>query len=180
MNISTVIKCLSLLFTLFGMPAFVHSDRGPSILSHELHSYLTGEGVAVSCTTPCNLSGNGQVEKYNGTVRRAVTMACRSKNLPIKYWQDVLPDALYSVRSLPCTATNETPHERLLCFALCSTSGCSIPSWLTILGPVYMYLKCHVRTSKTEPLVDEVELIGANSHYAHVTLPGWSGDDCIQ
>ena len=26
MNTSTVIKCLSLLFTLFGMPAFVHSD----------------------------------------------------------------------------------------------------------------------------------------------------------
>ena len=46
MNTSTVIKCLSLLFTLFGMPAFVHSDRGPSLVSHELHSYLTGKGVA--------------------------------------------------------------------------------------------------------------------------------------
>ena len=97
MNISTAIKCLALLFTLFGMLAFVHSDRGPSLLSHELRSYLTGKVIAVSCTTPCNPAGNGQVEKYNGTVWRAITMACRSKNLPIKYWQDVLPDALYSL-----------------------------------------------------------------------------------
>ena len=172
MNKSTVIKSLALLFTLFGMPAFVHSaDRGPSLLSHELCSYLTRKGIAVSCTTPYNPAGNGQVEKYNGTVWRAVTMACRSKNLPIKYWQDVLPDALYSLRSLLCTATKGTPHERLLCFSRCSTSGCSIPSWLTIPGPVYMYLKCHVRTSKTEPLVDEVELIRVNSHYAHVRYP---------
>ena len=94
-------------------------------------------------------------------------MACRSKNLPIKYWQDVLPDALHSLRSLHCTATNETQHERL--FARRSTSGCSVPSWLTIPRPVY--LKRHVRTSKTEPLVDEVELIGENSHYAHLCYP---------
>ena len=97
MNISTVIKCPSLLFTLFRMPAFVHSDRGPSIVGHELHSYLTGKGLAVSCTTPYNPAGNGQVEKYNGTVWRAITMACRSKNPPIKYWHDVLPDALHSL-----------------------------------------------------------------------------------
>ncbi len=45
----------------------------------------------------------------------------------------------------------------------------SVPYWLTIPGPVN--LKCHVRTSKTEPLVDEVELIGVNSHYAHVRYP---------
>ena len=97
-------------------------------------------------------------------------MACQSKNLPIKYWQDVLRDALHSLRSLFCTATNETPHEQyLLRFPRRSTSGCSVPSWLTIPGPVY--LKRYVRTSKTEPLVDEVELIGVNSHYAHVRYP---------
>ena len=169
MNTSTVIKCLSLLFTLFWMPAFVHSDRGPSLVSHELHSYLTGKGEAVSRTISYNPADIGKVEKYNGTVWRADTMACRSKNLPIKYWQDALPDAFHSLRSLLCTATNKTPHERLLRFSLRSTSGFSVPSWLTIPGPVY--LKCHVCTSKTEPLVNEVEFIGENSHYAHIRYP---------
>ena len=36
-------------------------------------------------------------------------------------------------------------------------------------GPVY--LKRHVHYSKIEPLVDEVELIRANTHYAHIHYP---------
>ena len=36
-------------------------------------------------------------------------------------------------------------------------------------GPVL--LKRHVRTNKTEPLVDEVELLQANPHYAFVRYP---------
>ena len=104
MMASTVIKCLTLLFSVFGMPAFIHSDRGPSLVCQELQEFLTGKGVAMSHTTAYNPTGNGQVEKYNGTVWKAVTMACKSKNLPIKYWQEVLPDVLYSLRSLLCTA----------------------------------------------------------------------------
>ena len=163
---NTVIKCLTLLFTLFGMPAFIHSDRGPSLISHELHSYLTGKGVAMSHITPYNPAVNRQVEKYNGTAWKAVTMACRSKNLHIKYWQVVLLDVLHSLWSLLCTATNKTPHEHLFQFNCRSTSGNSVPSWLAMPGPVY--LKRHVCYSKMEPLVDEVEIIGANPHYAHI------------
>ena len=37
---STVIKCLTTLFSLFGMPAFVYSDRGTSFMSHELQAFL--------------------------------------------------------------------------------------------------------------------------------------------
>ena len=49
MTASTVIECFTQLFTVFGMPAFIHSDRGPSLVSRELlHAYLTGKGVALS------------------------------------------------------------------------------------------------------------------------------------
>ena len=113
------------------------------------------KGSSCEPTTPYNPAGNGLYGE--------LSLACRSKNLPIKYWQDVLPDALL------CTATNEKPYERLFRFTRRSTSGCSVPSWLTIPCPVYV--KRHVRTCKTEPLVDEVELIGENSHYAHVRYP---------
>ena len=43
-----------------------------------------------------------------------------------------------------------------------------MPTWLTTPGPVL--LQGHVRNSKFEPLVDEVELIEANPSYAHVRL----------
>ena len=88
------------------MPAFVHSDRDPSLVSQELRAFLSGKGVAMSHTTAYNPTCNGQVEKYNGTVWKAVTMACKSKALPIKRWQEVLPDVLHSIRSLLCTTTN--------------------------------------------------------------------------
>ena len=69
---------------------------------------------------------------------------------------------LHSLRSL-LFATKETPH---LGVSRQSSSGASIPTWLATPGTVY--LKRQARTSKMEPLVDEVELFQANPHYAHV------------
>ena len=85
-------------------------------MSRELREVLTSKGVAMSHTTSYNPAGNGQVEKYNGTIWKAVTACLKSKTLPAEYCQEVLPDVLNSVRSLLCTATNETPHERFLGF----------------------------------------------------------------
>ena len=166
---STVIKCLTTLFSLFGMPAFVHSDRGASFMSQELQAFLREKGVATSRTTSYNPAGNGQVERYNGIVWKAVEMSLKSKNLHTKYWQVVLPDVLHSIRSLLCTATNETPHERFFRFPRRSSSGASIPTWMAEPGAVL--LKRHVRPTKADPLVDEVELLQANPHYAFARYP---------
>ena len=98
-------------------------------------------------------------------------MSLKSKNLHIKYWQVVLPDVLHSIRSLlcTCTATNETPHEHFFRFPRRSSSGASILTWMAELGAVL--LKRHVRPTKADPLVDEVELLQANPHYAFVRYP---------
>ena len=135
---STVLKCLTSLFSLVGMPAYIHSDRGASFISRDLREYLITKGVASSRTTSYNPEGNGQAERINGVVWKAVTMSLKSKNLPLNNWQDVLPDVLHSVRSLLCTATNETPHERFFGFPRRSSVGASIPTWLTTPGPVYI------------------------------------------
>lgn len=162
----SVIQCLCQLFSLFGMPAYIHSDRGASFMSEELRRFLLSRGIATSRTTPYNPACNGQVEKYNGTVWKAITMALKTRGLPVTRWQDVLPDALHSLRSLLCTATNCTPHERFFKFERRSSCGASVPTWLSSPGPVL--LKRHVRTSKSDPLVDEVELLQANPQYAHI------------
>jgi RNase H-like domain found in reverse transcriptase/Integrase core domain/Reverse transcriptase (RNA-dependent DNA polymerase)/Aspartyl protease len=168
MTTTTVIDCLCQLFALFGMPAYIHSDRGSSFMSKELREFLTSKGIATSRTTSYNPQGNGQAERYNGTIWKAVTMALKTRGLPTEYWQTVLPDALHSVRSLLSTATNATPHERIFGFTRRSSSGQSIPSWLCEPGTVLM--KRQVRRSKTEPLVDEVKLLHANPNYAYVRL----------
>ena len=148
------------------MPAYIHTDQGANFMSKELKDFLISKNVATSRTTPYNPQGNGQCEKLNGTLWKAITLSLKSRGLPQSCWQDVLPDALHSIRSLLCTSTNTTPHERMFLFQRRSSTGTSIPSWLTDAETAL--LKRHVRKSKQEDLVDEVEIIDVNPTYAHV------------
>ena len=96
-------------------------------------------------------------------------MKLADNGLPIERWETVLLDALHSIRSLLCTATNATPHERLFSFERKSTNGISLPSWLLAADSVL--LKRSVRNSKYDPVVEEVKLLECNPHYAYVRLP---------
>lgn len=166
MTSETVIKCFSQLFSIFGMPAYIHSDRGSSFMSTDVRNFLHSRGIATSRTTPYNPQGNGQCERYNGIIWKSISLALNSKNLPIAAWECVMHDALHSIRTLLCTATNETPHERMFKYQRRSTTGSSVPTWLTTPGPVL--LRRYVKQNKYEPSVDEVDLIEANPNYAHV------------
>ena len=75
---NTVLKCLTSLFSLVGMPAYVYSDRGASFMSRELR------GVASSRSTSYNPEGNGQGERCNGVRWKGVTTRLKSKNLSLK------------------------------------------------------------------------------------------------
>ncbi|CAK8698052.1 unnamed protein product [Clavelina lepadiformis] len=166
MHSSTVVESLKLLFVLVGLPNYIHSDRGSSFLSKELQSYLHGLGIATSSCTPYHPTGNAQVERYNGIIWKAVTLALKSRGMNVSEWEQVLPGALHSIRSLLCTSTNATPHERFFAFNRRSENGTALPSWL--VGPGKVFLRRFVRSSKHEPLVDEVDLVNTNPTYARV------------
>ena len=169
MESGTVIRCLTELFTTFGLPSYIHSDNAKSFNSQEFANYLNSRGVSTSYTSVYNLRGNGQCERYNAVIWTAVKLAQKTKKLPIEQWEAVLPEALHSIRSLLCTATNTTPHERVFNYNRRSSLGSSLPTWLSM--PVNVLLKRHLRSSKNEPLVDEVELVHATPNYARVRLP---------
>ena len=139
---------------MFGNPAYVHNDRDTSFLSKDLKDWLHSKNIATSRTCPYNPRGNGQCERYNATIWKAITLACKSRNIDVKFWETVLPDAPHSIRSLLCTATNCTPHEQLFSFPHKSSYGESIPSWLSNPGPVSR--KHHVRPSKYDPMADDL------------------------
>lgn len=75
MNATTVIKCLEQIPSLCGMPNYIHSDQGTSFMSMDLKAYLTQKGVATSRTAPHHPIGNGQVERLNGTIWKAIQLA---------------------------------------------------------------------------------------------------------
>ena len=65
--------------------------------------------------------------------------------------------------------TNATPHERFFIFQRRSTTGMSLPSWMTTESKAFM--KRFVRHSKSDPFVDKVEIIHVNPNYAQVRCP---------
>ncbi|XP_078495313.1 LOW QUALITY PROTEIN: uncharacterized protein LOC144750122 [Ciona intestinalis] len=165
MTTRTVILCLINLFCSFGLPGYVHSDRGASFVSRELKEYLTSRGISTSRTSPYHPTGNSQCERWNQTIWRTVKLMLKSRQLPENFWEEVLPDALHSIRSLLSTATNTTPHERFLKFPRKSMHGKTLPSWL--VNPGSVLLRRFVR-SKGDPLCNEVELLEANPSFAYI------------
>ena len=84
--IKSVISNLCALFSVFGMPSYIHSDRGSSFMSSELKTFLYQKRVATSRTTSCNPAGNGQVERLNNALWKRIMLILRSRKLPITYW----------------------------------------------------------------------------------------------
>lgn len=127
LSAQTVIQPLSQIFSVFGYPTYIHSDRGTSFVSREFETFLHSNNIATSRTIPYNPCGNGQIERYNGIIWKTISLALQSKQMPVNQWEKVLPEALHSIRTLLCTATNAT-HTR----------GCS-----TIRGGVSLALPSH-------------------------------------
>ena len=115
MTSKTFSQCYNNLFTLFGIADMLHTDRAKDFMYRETKLRLNSKVVATSNTSRYNPQGNGQAEKLNGTLWKAIEVSLHSRNLKPSDWESVLPDALHSIRSLLCTATNTTPHERFLC-----------------------------------------------------------------
>nr|XP_014294278.1 uncharacterized protein LOC106692696 [Halyomorpha halys] len=57
MTSATVKKHLYNLFTIFGTPAYIHSDRGTSFLSKDLADYLHTRGISTSSSTTALRTG---------------------------------------------------------------------------------------------------------------------------
>ena len=76
-----VYKAFCQIFSIFGVPTYIHSDRGASFMSLDLKKYLHEKGVATSRTTPYNSQGNGLMERYNGTIWKVVKLALKPRNV---------------------------------------------------------------------------------------------------
>ena len=110
---STIIEKLTDLFCIFGLPSYEHTDQGSNFMSYKFKLWLHSMGVPTSRTTRYNPRGNRQVERYNGIIWKTAIFASRIKILSLTHWEYLLRKVLHSIRSLLCTATNCTPHERM-------------------------------------------------------------------
>ncbi|GAA51020.1 hypothetical protein CLF_105433 [Clonorchis sinensis] len=81
----------------------------------------------------------------------------------------VLQDALHSIRSLLCTATIVTPHERMLHHDRKSAIGISFPQCL--FSPESVLMRPNTRSLKYDHVVKEVEHRECNPEATYVRHP---------
>ncbi|XP_054267039.1 uncharacterized protein LOC128989193 [Macrosteles quadrilineatus] len=154
------------------------TERKHPIVEKEAQEALVSKTFTIHCviqvargsitgrTTPYNPRGNGQAERYNGIIWKTVNLALKTHSLHVSQWEKVLEEALHSIRSLLCTGTNATPHERMFNHMRKSFYGQSLPMWLSALGTVL--LKKFNNVSKYSPAVEVVDLVNAGPQYARI------------
>lgn len=169
MSSKTVIYCLRQLFCIFGTPVAIHSDRGAAFISTETREFLRDAGVHVTHTATYNPRGNGQCERMNGIIWKAIELALVDEGELSDKWEQYLSTALNAIRTLLSTATGQSPHERLFSYGRNSCYGKSLPSWLCEPGPILV--RNFLQKSKFDPKVLEVQLVEANRHSALIKYP---------
>ena len=98
-----------------------------------------------------------------------MTLCLSSKNIGIRQWESVLPKSFHAIRSLLCTSTNQTPHERLYTYQRRAATGISLPTWPMVPGPIF--LRRYHKGRKYETAVERVDLLDAHLEYAFVQFP---------
>ena len=105
----SVIKCISKTFAVFGYPTRVTTDNGPQFISAEFTEYLTQHGIEHRRVTPYWPAANGEVERMNRTIKRAIHCAVTDG----KRWQDALHEFLLGYRTTPHSVTGVAPSKLL-------------------------------------------------------------------
>ena len=81
----SIISGLDQVFSMFGMPAYIYSDRESAFMSAEFKRYLLDKGIASSRTTSYNPAENGQVERLNQTLWQTIKLGLKTHKLPLQH-----------------------------------------------------------------------------------------------
>jgi transposase InsO family protein len=93
----------------FGVPHSIITDNGTNFTSKEFKSYSEGLGIKLKFASVAHPKSNGQVEKVNGLICNGIKKRLLAPLEKAKHaWVDELPTVLWSLRTTPNAATQET------------------------------------------------------------------------
>ena len=101
----------------FGVPESLLSDRGTNLLSHLMLDVCEMMGIEKLNTTAYHPQCNGQVERFNRTLKTALRKHVARLGLQ---WDSYLPGVLWAYRNTPHESTGEKPSFLLFGF-VCRT-----------------------------------------------------------
>jgi hypothetical protein len=107
---TTVINFIVLIVFRFGVPHSIITDNGTNFMSKEFKNYCESMGIKLKFASVACPKANGQVEKTNGLICNGIKKRLLAPLEKANHsWVDELPSVLWSLRTMPNAATQETP-----------------------------------------------------------------------
>jgi transposase InsO family protein len=135
----------------FRVPYSIITDNGTNFTSKEFKSYCESLGIKLKFASVVHPKTNGQVEKANGLICNRIKKRLLAPLEKAKHaWVDELPSVLWSLRTTPNVATQETP------FFLVHGTEAVLPVEITHEAP---RIAAYDETIFTEALQDDVDAL---------------------
>jgi transposase InsO family protein len=107
---ASAIKFVKGLVFRFGVPHSIVTDNGSNFTSKEFKEYCAEVGIKLHFASVGHPQTNGQVEKANGIICNGLKKRLLGPLEKARHtWPEELPSVLWSIRTTPNTATQETP-----------------------------------------------------------------------
>jgi biotin synthase-like enzyme len=107
---TTTVNFIKSIVFRFGVPHSIITDNGTNFTSKEFKNYCESMGTNLNFASVVHPQTNGQVKKANGLICSGIKKRLLAPLKKTKQaWVDELPSVLWSLRTTPNAATQETP-----------------------------------------------------------------------
>jgi hypothetical protein len=135
----------------FGVPHSIITNNGTNFTSKESKGYCEGMGIKLKFASIAHPKTNRPVEKANSLICNGIKKRLLGPLEKAKHaWVDELPSVLWSLRTTPNAATQETP------FFLVHGAEAVLPVEITHEAP---RIAAYDVTTSTEALQDDVDAV---------------------
>jgi transposase InsO family protein len=148
---TAVINFIKSIVFRFRVPHSIITDNGTNFTLKEFKSYCESMGIKLKFMSVAHPKTNGQVKKANGLICNGIKKRLLAPLKKAKHaWVDELPSVLWSLRTMPNAATQETP------FFLVYGTEVMLPVEITHEAP---RIAAYDETTSTEALQDDVDTL---------------------
>lgn len=106
----TIVSKLTQLFTTFGIPREIQSDRGTNFTSDLFAAVLYELGITQTLSTAYHPQSQGALERCHQTLKSLLSKFCYEQD---QEWDEALPYILFAIREAPNESLGVSPFELL-------------------------------------------------------------------
>ena len=106
-----IVSKLTTMFTTFGIPQEIQSDRGSNFTSDLFKAVITELGITQTLSTAYHPQSQGALERCHQTLKSLLRKFCHERE--DQEWDEALPYMLFAIRETPNESLGISPFEML-------------------------------------------------------------------